>query len=142
MMALIGHPSPENARPNNPSRKKRDRELLQRRLSTYLDRLDDRLLEQALGDTDVGMVTRVLYAGVQADPSATAIERARARGAEYKHQLIAEAGGLASVAEAAETLGLSKDAIQQRIRRARLIAIEDAQGYHIPRFSSRSPFRS
>lgn len=116
------------------SRTDRDRELLRRRVNAYLDRMDDRVLEQALGDTDSGMVTRVLSAGVQADPGATAIERARARGAEYKRQLIAEAGGLASVAEAAEALGINKDAVQQRIRRARLIAVEDAQGHHVPRF--------
>lgn len=119
---------------------------------TLLERLRE-TLQHAVTSLTPEVVTDALRAASPLESAALVLRQAAApeigritpwidallRGAEYKQQIAAAAGGLLSSGQVAELLGITTSAIQQRRNRNKLLAVPTLQsdwGYPAHQFSS------
>lgn len=93
------------------------------------------VLEAALAaPSDVGGVARILSemaaVGVALD-SVDPLAEAMARGVEAKRELIARSGGALSSGEVAAALGITRQAVDKRRERRKLLALPSGSGDHL-----------
>jgi hypothetical protein len=105
-----------------------------RRYGGLLQRLGEAAPEQAISDAlsasdDVGGLAALLArVGPLSPPPVDPLAPARARGAQFKGELLSRAGGALRLGEAARQLGVSSQAVHARRKRGTLLAVPQANG--------------
>jgi hypothetical protein len=105
-----------------------------RRYGGLLKRLSEAAPEQAISDAlsasdDVGGLAALLASvGPLTTPPPDPLAAARARGAQFKGELLRNAGGALRLGEAARQLGVSPQAVHARRKRGTLLAVPQANG--------------
>lgn len=113
------------------------RRLMKALLSAATEASESVAADVVAESSDVLSVVRLLeQPGILADLSAIdPLAPARLRGVAARHVLLARAGGTLSSEEAAETLGLSRQAVDKRRRAGKLLALSfGKRGYRYPVF--------
>lgn len=106
------------------------------RVIAGLKSLDEANLLQAVkAPTDASVLMTALntYEALAPGPVRDPLAEARLRGLDAKRKLIESEGGAVSAAKAAQTLKITRQAIDKRRREGRLLAVElGKKGYHYP----------
>lgn len=105
-----------------------------RRYGGLLERLGQVAPEAAISDAlsasdEVGGLAALLArVGPLSPPPADPLAAARARGAQFKGELLAKAGGGLRLGEVAQQMGVSPQAVHARRKRGTLLAVAQANG--------------
>ena len=109
----------------------KNRELLARRLEGLVERFTDEAVQVALGQNDVSVIATLASPESWRD-SVDPLRAARLRGARQHLDILQEADGTLTTAEAADLLGIGEEAVRKRIREGGLIGLRRGRGYIIP----------
>jgi len=109
----------------------KSRELLAQRLGSLVDHFTDEAVQAALSRDDVSAIATLASPEAWRE-SVDPLHAARLRGAGQHDDMLKQAGGVLTTAEAAELLDVSEEAVRKRIREGSLIGIRRGRGYMIP----------
>lgn len=107
------------------------RAILSARMTTLIERLPSQVVRAALQSDDMGAFITLASPEAWVDAPLSPMDRARLRGVERKQSLLEESGYMTAT-NAAEILGVTKEAVRKRVRGGTLIGMKVGARLAIP----------